>query len=178
MIAALKERFPPTSFIEAVQVINPAFIPSDDEAKVEYGERTICTISQQFSTLLDKVVLLKEWNQFKFETLACPASVLQQSPCKYYQIYQSSYPELWKFVQLVSVLSASSACCEHGFSRMKVIKTDRRNKLSSDHLNSLMTVSLGDPDIILSNAIALWHARRRRCISTTPELLIVNGFKF
>ena len=104
MIAALEERFPPTSFIEAVQVINPAFIPSDDEAKVVYGERTICTISQQFSTLLDKVVLLKEWNQFKFETLACPVSVLQQSPCKYYQIYQSSYPELWKFVQLVSVL--------------------------------------------------------------------------
>ena len=54
-------------------------------------------------------------------------------------------------------------------------KTDQRNKLSSDHLNSLMTVSLGDPDInsdiILSNAIALWHARRRRRISTTPEAI-------
>ena len=46
-IDALVERFPSASFVEAVQVIDPCKIPSDDESKVDYGKEyihSLCTV--------------------------------------------------------------------------------------------------------------------------------------
>lgn len=40
-IDALVERFPSASFVEAIQVIDPCKIPSDDESKVDYGKEYI-----------------------------------------------------------------------------------------------------------------------------------------
>ena len=94
----------------------------------------IHTLCQQFPTLIDESTVLNEWNQFKFDNMAASPSTFLKSPWSFYQPYQTSYPELWKLIQLLLhvVLPINSASCERGFSKMKIIKTDRRNRLSSD----------------------------------------------
>ena len=167
VIEALVERFPSSSFINAVQVIDPARIPKDDAAKVRYGEDSIKVLCQQFPAFLDEETVLSEWNQLKFEDTAAPVS-FNESPWKFYQVYQVSYPNFWKLVQALLVLPVNTAACERGFSKLKIVKTDRRNRLSSQQLNNLMTVSLaqlGNEDSVIGRAIKLWHRQKRRHFS-------------
>ena len=66
------------------------------------------------------------------------------------------YPVLWK---LCTAIAHNSTASEQGFSKMKIVKTDRRNMLSTEQLNSLMTVSLSNPllkdDVLISQAIGI-----------------------
>ena len=154
----------------AVQVIDPSLIPSDDDDKVDYGNSSIHTLCQHFPTLIDESTVLNEWNQFKFDNMAASPSTFLKSPWSFYQPYQTSYPELWKLIQLLLhvVLPINSASCERGFSKMKIIKTDRRNRLSSDQLNNLRMVSLAQDvkdDVIISKAVIMWHKQKRRHFS-------------
>ena len=172
-IDALVERFPSASFVEAVQVIDPCKIPSDDESKVDYGEEYIHTLCVQFPCL-DEALLLCEWNLFKFDSAATSPSALQKSLWDFYYPHRVLYPVLWKLVQLLLTIPINSAACERGFSKMKIVKTDRRNRLSTEQLNSLMTVSLSNPllkdDVLISRAIGIWHKQKRRRFSSTPSI--------
>ena len=54
-----------------------------------------------------------------------------------------------KFVEIYAALSTTNAEIERGFSCMKRIKTDFRNKLSIGRLQDLLMISLHEEDIKL-----------------------------
>ena len=151
----------------AVQVIDPSLIPSDDDDKVDYGNSSIHTLCQQFPTLIDESTVLNEWNQLKFDNMAASPSTFLKSPWSFYQPYQTSYPELWKLIQLLLhvVLPINSASCERGFSKMKIIKS---SKLIDETGFLLRMVSLAQDvkdDVIISKAVIMWHKQKRRHFS-------------
>ena len=129
-------------------------------------------LSQQFTAFIDEATLLNEWNLFKFDSTAVHAAKFRKSPWSFYQHYATTYPELWKLVKLLLILPVNSAACERGFSQMKIVKTDLRNRLSTEQLNNLMSISLSgslglDENLLISKAVNMWHTQRKRRISTS-----------
>ena len=79
--------------------------------------------------------------------------------------YQASHPNVLNVIDLALSLPASSAECERGFSAMKLIKTDRRNRLKGTTLTDVMRVKLLSPDISdfdPTTAIHLWNTTGSR----------------
>lgn len=54
----------------------------------------------------------------------------------------SQCPEVLQLIDLIQSLPCSSSEAERGFSKMKIVKTDWRSKLSDTSLSDLMTVAL------------------------------------
>ena len=55
------------------------------------------------------------------------------------------FPTLSKLAQIYITLPPHTADCERGFSKMKLIKTDARNRMGEDSLDSLMRISINGP---------------------------------
>jgi hypothetical protein len=73
--------------------------------------------------------------------------------------YGSNCPHFLILINLLLSLPAHSAQCERGFSQMKLIKTDWRNRLQNDGLTDLMRIKLESADVATFNpdeAIKLW----------------------
>ena len=83
------------------------------------------------------------------------------------QIAMGSYPKFCHFAQHFLLLPTNTASCERGFSKMKLIKTDTRNRLQTRQLNNLMMVSLSanKREEIIPKAVALWEESKRRYFS-------------
>ena len=121
-------------------------------------------LSQHFPAL-DEATLVTEWNQFKFIPLP---STINKSIWDFYYPYRTTFPELWKLVQLLLIIPANTAACERGFSKLKIVKTDRRNRLSSEQLNNLITISLSKPsqedDVLVSLAVNVWRTQSTKTV--------------
>ena len=52
------------------------------------------------------------------------------------------FPSVMKVVDLLQSLPPTSVSCETTFSRMKIIKTYLRNRISEATLNTLMTINI------------------------------------
>ena len=61
--------------------------------------------------------------------------------------YQEGHKNILTLIDLVLSFPASTAECERGFSHMKIIKNDYRNKLHASTMTDLMTVKLISPEI-------------------------------
>ena len=75
------------------------------------------------------------------------------------------YPELAKLANIGLVIPISTATCERGFSAMKHIKTELRNRLTTKVLDCLMRISIDGPDMAnfdFDRAATKW-ANRRNC---------------
>ena len=71
------------------------------------------------------------------------------------------FPVLSKLMLIVLVLPSPSASCERGFSRMNCIKTDRRSRLTTGNLDSLMLIVLSSvsvKDFDPNESIIQWHS--------------------
>lgn len=67
-------------------------------------------------------------------------------------------------VDLLLTIPAHSAECERGFSLLKTIKTDWRNKLSDSAVTDLIRIALESADIKLFNPDTSIHAWNKRSI--------------
>ncbi|KAG1676292.1 Zinc finger protein 862 [Nymphon striatum] len=60
---------------------------------------------------------------------------------------RARFPNMSLIGELVLVLPLNTACCERGFSQMKIIKSDWRSSLTPKTLDSLMRIVIDGPDI-------------------------------
>ena len=94
--------------------------------------------------------MLDEWTALKSGIYSQPGW-LQYVQCTTWaelnRKYVKELPNIFKLVDLVLSLPASTAECERGFNSMKQIKSDWRSALGRDALNDLMTVILTSSDI-------------------------------
>ena len=77
------------------------------------------------------------------------------------------YPELSK-TNIALMIPISTATCERGFSAMKCIKTDIRNRLSTRVLDCLMRISIDGPELEnfdFEKATTKWGNNKKRRIN-------------
>ena len=159
-----------TSLISAFSVFDPQKLPDKEtEDFFTYGNDQIDVLASHFNQTLDAEALALEWIGFK-EVLAIQFTQLSSS-----QVMQSLlqkdfvplYPELSKLAHIGLVIPISTATCERGFSAMKRIKTDLRNRLTTRVLDCLMGISIDGPDLEsfdFDRAATKWGSRRNRRI--------------
>jgi hypothetical protein len=61
--------------------------------------------------------------------------------------YEHICPKLTRLAELVLTIPVSNAWSEKGASKVKIIKTDLRNRLKNDMLEGLMHLTVNGPDI-------------------------------
>jgi hypothetical protein len=84
-----------------------------------------------------------------------------QEPSEVYKILlnKQNIPNVKKLLQIMLVVSPTTAQCERGFSAMKQLKTQLRNCLKQDTLQMLMTIQQHGPsleDFCSEKAINHW----------------------
>lgn len=85
-----------------------------------------------------------------------------------FELYGEETPNILAVVDLLLSLPAGTSECERGFSQMKIIKTQFRNRLKASTMSMLMTIQLhskGINDFDPTAAIHMWNnfgPRRRR----------------
>ena len=96
------------------------------------------------------------------------------------QLYKDVAPNVLRLVDLLLTIPATSAEAERGFSIMKMVKTDKRNRMQGASLNTLMRIVLLSPPEDLFEplpAVHLWfEACRRRETVRVPAPVLVDEF--
>ena len=149
-------------------VIDPSLFPSSYEELIAYGNEAITYLAEFLEEIVDQEKLEEEWIRFKFPPTSL--DLFKKNPWKFYQQYQTIFPELCKLSEILLVLPVIRAQCEHGFSIMGIVKSNRRNRLSDELLDQLMAVSLHGQyfkdkpheDHLIAQAIELWHSKKQR----------------
>ena len=77
---------------------------------------------------------------------------------------------------MIAVLPATSVDCERGFSNLARVKTNNRNRLSSQHLESLMRIASTDIDELTllgrsDTLIRAWKQAKDRRMAGTADVL-------
>ena len=60
----------------------------------------------------------------------------------------TSYPLVYRLLKLVLVLPVATATVERCFSKMKLIKTDLRNRMGDDYFNAALTCTIEKEELI------------------------------
>lgn len=80
--------------------------------------------------------------------------------------YADGHTNILMLIDLILSLPASTSDCERGFSKMKLTKTDQRNKLKSTTMSDLILIQLHSSsdigDYEPSEAINCWNSPLRR----------------
>jgi hypothetical protein len=78
-------------------------------------------------------------------------------------------PKLTRLAELVLMIPVSNAWPEKGASKVKIIKTDLRNRLKNDMLEGLMHLTVNGPDIctdqyddLITSSIKNWLKTKSR----------------
>jgi hypothetical protein len=146
------------------------------ENNLTYGEKEILELSRFYTTkpytslpvtLID-VNVTEEWKLYK----ACAAKL--SSDLKREDLWnilsqdlQNSMPNLQDLIELYRILPLSTVECERGFSRMSLIKSDLRSRLSDFRLDTLMHISLNGTDNIeriIDELIVIWEQKKKRVV--------------
>ncbi|KAJ8404054.1 hypothetical protein AAFF_G00344040 [Aldrovandia affinis] len=134
---------------------DPREWPTEEADLASYGADHLRVITHHFADILDWVCCDRgqarhqEWPSAKVVIKALPQ--VQQG--KVWADFLTdperlqSFPNLLMVVELILMLSLSTAACERGFSAMKRIKTDWRSNLSVDMLWKLLCISIEGPAV-------------------------------
>ena len=95
-------------------------------------------------------------------------------------LYKSKCSNILKLFDLILTLPASSAVCERGFSAMKILKTEYRNRLGSKTMTTLLTVQIHSPEISQFDpvpSIIRWFTPTRRpsVMENTGSILLAQA---
>ena len=97
----------------------------------------ICANAQKYKPTREIKVIEREIVEAKGKILA-PVTALDLLDDS---VVESAFPTLRKLLRLYVLLPQSEAVVERGFSKMKLIMTDKRSRLEPESLDSLMRIS-------------------------------------
>ncbi|KAH3830720.1 hypothetical protein DPMN_103969 [Dreissena polymorpha] len=121
-------------------------LPEDDVtgSRTGYGESKIQCLAEHFG--LPVAVTVSQWKTVK--------GALSDSGKTWVMAWvtgnlKESHVNIFKLATIGLLLPTSTADCERGSSALKRIKTDNRATLSNKVLNSLLTVSIEGPSLVV-----------------------------
>ena len=165
ILSRLSERFPKSDMhmLSLFEFLNPENIPHDNPEELRvYGEGSLKELINFYGkshgegcpAMIDGHALQLEWAVAR-ETFAKHAKAGKGMQDAFEQMLTDGsldgLPELTLLMQIRLVQTIQTACCERGFSKMKLIKSALRNRLYIETLDSLMTVSLLGPEFSLNS---------------------------
>jgi hypothetical protein len=192
LVENIERRFPDVPILVALNIFNPCHIPDkDSESFSSYGEDAVEIIHQQFLSegYTQSLAEVKaEWHLMKYHIAEkkrqipvnasddiTPLEWCLSEIMKHKNEYNYMCPYLTKVVELVLTMPLSNAWPERGASRVKIIKTDLRNRLKNDMLNGLLQIAVNGPELctekcdgLVSDAVDRWiTAKKRRKIPSS-----------
>lgn len=184
LVENIEKRFPDVPILAALNIFNPCHIPQKDSEKfISYGDNSIEIIHQQFlSTTCTLSEVNAEWNLLKFHIAEMKSKIfVNPSDCitplewclseimKHKNEYSYMCPYLTKVVEITLTMPLSNAWPERGASKVKIIKTDLRNRLKNDMLNGLLHIAVNGPDLcteesdgLVTTAVNKWLTDKKR----------------
>ena len=150
-----------------------------------YGASSIDIIFKHFYSSDDDVTVdqcLAEWNLLKYNLIKMKEDIPSELDLKctstelclrkiVSQKHEFKYmcPILTNIAEIVLTVPVSNAWPERGASKVKLIKTDLRNRLKNDVLNGLMMLSINGPttcseecDTIIQDSVKSWLLEKNR----------------
>lgn len=172
LVDNLENRFSDSGVLRAFASIFSAekAIKVQSDCFNSYGDSEVEILSTQFTHTVVKERLQQEWSCFKHILVS---DFKEQSTKNLMLIvsedtsFSSLYPSLSYLASIALILPLSTADCERGFSTLKRIKTDARNRLKTDTLDKLIRLSSEGPSMSEFNfdrAATLWSSRSNRRI--------------
>ena len=158
MVKYLKDRFKDflseSGPVRAFKIFNYNLYPNDNESLAVYGAEELVTLLTHFSELFDEAEIAQaqvEFPGFK----ACLAQYKGQPPQTVHKfLLRSAYdgsnvnfPVMMKLLELMIVISCSTAKVERSFSQLNLIKTAQRQSMSQDLLRDLMIIQIEGPSL-------------------------------
>ncbi|XP_072035509.1 zinc finger protein 862-like [Amphiura filiformis] len=138
--------------LKPVRLMNTRVWPREKETLLGFGVDEVVTFTEHFSSLVESRGccpddLLSEWNRFKTFWLM---NMTQLAPDETWQVlinhYTKQYPNLVHMISVLLLIPVSNDNRRRGFSTMGRVKTDERNRISSQSLDQLMRISLDGPE--------------------------------
>jgi len=158
VVENLQQRFEDSGLIARFAVFNPANLPDTEEEMAGYGTTDVQQLADFYSDHKDPTSplcveanqLLAEWVTFKFvlhkkyrgQTFVQMASKVMTDSC-----LDHLFPCVKKMLKICMVMPVSSADCERGFSRYNLIKTQLRNRLKPESVNTLLKLTVDTPPV-------------------------------
>jgi len=119
----------------------------------DYGDKEIYTIQQHHSSDFDESIIY-EWKTFRTYLLAQKQAgklMTQREVCtKLIQdgMLKDIYPQLSLAAEIFLIAPISTATVERDFSTMNRILTKLRNRLTTEHIEQLMRISMEGADTL------------------------------
>ena len=137
---------------KGIKILDTQMWPTDPDSLHCYGNDEFLLVLDHFRSLLVKRVSIdavtSEWEEFKAFWLS---NLRALSKDEVWSILltrlESKYPNLLHLIELLLVFPVSNAKAERGFSTMRRIKSDWRNRLNEDTLDHLMRISIEGPPL-------------------------------
>ena len=177
MISSLKALLENLHFPRYLRVLDPETIQKEANlTNPVFGEEEIAALVNFYTqktyskvpvTLLNDDVY-EEWKLYKI--CARKMNTLFSKEDNWISIFSGMkpmLPNLLDLIELYRILPLSTVDCERGFSRMNLIKTDLRSRLSDCRLEALMHISINGPENIenqLDQIIQEWNSKLDRKI--------------
>jgi hypothetical protein len=137
LLKNLKSRFPIQEALENFCVFDLEKI-RDEVTNSEYGNQQISNLSKIYG--LNSNATVNEYVKFKTQVLQ--ETTLTRSTFWKNNLVSQSFQNLSILFQIYLTIPISTAGCERIFSRMNLIKTEIRNRMSLDVLNDHLTIAL------------------------------------
>jgi len=119
----------------------------------EYGNSEVWSLAQKYLVnksefLLEKDLIILEWYNMKIHLVESLTAENHLTYILTEPLFQNGYEGIMELIKIYLVLPCSNAEVERGFSAMKRIKTELRNKLGIGTMLDLMMISLNGVEAI------------------------------
>ena len=176
IVSNLKSRFPQTSVISSMSILDPQHIPKDQTKLPTYGNSELDVLIDYFSVQCPTISNLEckqEWSTLK-QLAARNYSMLsfQQFWVIICKNHTEQYPHLIELALTCMAIPISTAKCERGFSTQNRIKTKLRNRLKTARLDILMRLSEEGPpvgEMDYDRPAKIWSEAKERRLFTTKK---------
>ncbi|XP_072030697.1 zinc finger protein 862-like [Amphiura filiformis] len=152
LIASLGDRFDmDNALITATSIANKTSWPAKLENAKDFGDNHIKVLTDHFDANLkhaniDSESMIPEWTKLKTILYKRKLSTFRtMSWADVNMSYGDLAPNFLRLIDLVLTIPATSAEAERGFSVLKMVKTDTRNRLDGKSMNTLLRIKLLAP---------------------------------
>ena len=159
IIDGLNARFPDLCLFNAAKLFSPCHYAHDDVVRDSNAKRWLEILVSHLqpnngaNSFTQQVLNVKacEMELYGFVDmlrLNCEGYTMHEAWRMFCKMkdWHDSFPNLMRLWQSIMVIPYSTVACERGFSKQNVIKEIKRNRLSIEHLDDLMRVSLNGPE--------------------------------
>lgn len=167
--------------ISCFQSFDFRFWPQSRSDLLHYGDGDIKTLVAHFSKVLPDETstdALDQWLDLKL--LLSQPTQRKLLPREVYSSLLANRPDnlrhILSIVEIMMVLSASTAVCERSFSAMNRIKTNLKTNMKQETLQDLMVVSTASPGVkefSPDEAISVWISsgnKKKHFVSESPTV--------